>query len=82
MRRNTERTFLKKRPRGEKFRPRKRSRFLEGIREIDLSDVDFLRRFITDHGKILPARMTGASAKQQRLIRKGICRARVMGLLP
>ena len=68
--------------RGDKNRTRKKSRFLEGVKDIDLTDVEFLRRFLTDHGKILPARMTGASAKQQRLIRKGICRARVMGLLP
>jgi small subunit ribosomal protein S18 len=68
--------------RGDKLRTRKKIRFLEGVKEIDLNDAEFLRRFLTDHGKILPARMSGASAKHQRLIRRGIRRARVMGLLP
>ncbi|MDI6774925.1 MAG: 30S ribosomal protein S18 [Verrucomicrobiota bacterium] len=85
MKRSSERFGAGKRtrgPRDDKFRPRKRSRFLEGARDIDLNDTEFLRRFITDHGKILPARLTGATAKQQRLLRRGIARARMMGLLP
>jgi len=62
--------------------PRRRSRHLEGVKFIDLQDQELLRRFITDHGKLVPARLTGASAKQQRQIRKGVVRAREMGILP
>ena len=60
---------------------RKRSRHLEGVTEIDLRDHELLRRFVTDHGKLMPSRLTGASAKQQRQIKKGVRRAREMGLL-
>jgi small subunit ribosomal protein S18 len=61
---------------------RKRSRYLENVKEIDINDADFLRKFVTEHGKILPARLTGATAKQQREIKHGVRRARVMGLIP
>ena len=61
---------------------KKRSRYLEGVTEIDIDDSDFLRKFMTDHGKIVPARLTGATAKQQRQIRRGVRRARNIGLLP
>ena len=66
----------------DEFGLKKHSRYLEGIKEIDLNDYDFLRKFLTDHGKIMPSRLTGATAKQQRQIKRGIRRARVMGLLP
>lgn len=61
--------------------PRKRSRHLEGVQTIDINDFEFLRQFVTEHGKILPARLTGANAGQQRQIRRGIRRARSMGLI-
>ncbi len=63
-------------------RNKKKSRFLEGKRTIDPQDVEFLRHFLTEHGKILPSRMTGTTARQQRLIRRGIARARILGFLP
>ena len=82
-RKNTRsRSGVGRRERTESVMLRKKSRFLEGVKDIDISDVEFLRKFMTDHGKIMPARMIGASAKQQRLIRQGIRRARVMGMLP
>lgn len=59
----------------------KRSRHLEGVQDIDFRDYDLLRRFITEQGRILPARITGTTPKQQRRIRQSIRRARVMGLL-
>lgn len=65
----------------ENLMARKRSRFLGEVKAIDINDADFLRRFVTDHGKIIPARLTGASARQQRLIKHGVRRARNMGLL-
>jgi small subunit ribosomal protein S18 len=66
---------------GQEDEVKKRSRFLEGVTDIDITDHEFLRKFVTEHGKIIPARMTGASAKQQRQIKHGIRRARTMGLL-
>ena len=62
--------------------PRKRARYLEGVIDVDINDCEFLRQFVTEHGKILPSRLTGATAKQQRQIRHGVRRARNMGLLP
>lgn len=53
-----------------------------GWKEIDYKDVDTLRRFITDRGKILPRRITGVSAHYQRLLNTAIKRARIIGLLP
>ena len=49
---------------------------------IDYKDVDLLKRFISERGKILPRRVTGTSAKHQRKLTVAIKRARVMGLLP
>lgn len=49
---------------------------------IDYKDVDLLRRFITERGKILPRRITGLTAKQQRDITTAIKRARTVALLP
>ena len=60
---------------------KRRSRHMEGVKEIDVHDIDFLRKLMTEHGKILPARLTGATPIQQRRIKKAIRRARTMGLL-
>jgi small subunit ribosomal protein S18 len=49
---------------------------------IDYKDVDLLRKFITERGKILPRRITGLTAKQQRDLTLAIKRARVIALLP
>ena len=49
---------------------------------IDYKDVDLLRKFITERGKILPRRITGLTAKQQRTLTVSIKRARIMALLP
>lgn len=49
---------------------------------IDYKDVDLLKRSISERGKILPRRVTGTSAKNQRMLTVAIKRARVMGLLP
>jgi small subunit ribosomal protein S18 len=49
---------------------------------IDYKDVDLLRKYITERGKILPRRMTGLTAKQQRELTKSIKRARQLALLP
>lgn len=47
----------------------------------DYKDVQLLRRFVTEHGKIVPRRISGASAKQQRDLNTSVKRARMMALL-
>jgi len=49
---------------------------------IDYKDVELLRKFITDRGKILPRRITGLTAKQQRDLTTAIKRSRLVALLP
>ena len=49
---------------------------------IDYKDVELLKKFITETGKIIPARMTGTSAKYQRQLTRAIKRARLLALLP
>ena len=50
--------------------------------EISYLNPDVLRRFLSAEGKILPARRSGLTAKNQRKVTKAIKRARAMGLLP
>jgi len=52
------------------------------VEDIDYKNVDLLKKFITDKGKIQPARVTGADAKMQRKITRAIKRARNIALLP
>lgn len=61
---------------------RRGSKYLEYVTVIDYKDHELLRKFMTERGKIMPRRTTGANAKQQRQIKRAIRRARVMGLLP
>ena len=49
---------------------------------VDYKNVDLLRRYITDRGKILPRRITGNCARHQRMLARAIKRARMAGLLP
>ena len=49
---------------------------------IDYKDVDLLKKFITERGKILPRRLTGLTAKQQRDLTNAVKRARIVVLLP
>lgn len=55
---------------------------VEHVEDIDYKDVQKLRRYITEKGKILPRRMSGVCAKHQRPLAVAIKRARVMALLP
>ena len=50
--------------------------------KIDYKDMDLLKLFITEQGKILPSRATGVTVQQQRRIAKAIKRARILSLLP
>ena len=52
------------------------------ITYIDYKDVELLKKFVSPNGKIIPRRVTGTSAKYQRLLAVAIKRARQMALLP
>jgi small subunit ribosomal protein S18 len=52
------------------------------IKKINYKEYKFLRKFITEQGKIIPAHVTGVSAKYQRLITKEIKKARILALMP
>ena len=49
---------------------------------IDWKDVDFLKRFVPERGKIMPRRISGITAKDQRRLTRAIKRARAVALLP
>jgi small subunit ribosomal protein S18 len=62
-----------------------KSQNLSSIRKnqkIDYKDVDLLRSYVTDQGKILPRRTTGGSIQHQRKLAKAIKRARTLSLFP
>ena len=65
------------------YRRRKYCRFTaEGITEVDYKDVELLKAYITETGKIVPSRITGTKAKYQRQLAKAVKRARYLALLP
>jgi small subunit ribosomal protein S18 len=79
--------FVKKKKDGDKkkskFTRKKVCKFSpEEIATIDYKDVNRLRYFITERGKIIPSRISGASAKSQRYLVRQIKRARHIALLP
>ena len=51
-------------------------------KKFDYKDIDILKQFITETGKIIPARVTGVSASNQRKVTKSIKIARFLALLP
>ncbi len=65
------------------FKRRKFCRFsAEKIEEIDYKDVELLKDFITENGKIMPARITGTKTGYQRQLSAAIKRARYLALMP
>lgn len=54
----------------------------EGTEEIDYKDLETLKEYITETGKIVPSRVTGTKAKYQRQLATAIKRARFLSLLP
>tara|TARA_Y100000758_G_scaffold146494_1_gene103821 strand:+ start:2395 stop:2625 length:231 start_codon:yes stop_codon:yes gene_type:complete len=54
----------------------------EGIKEIDYKDLDLLKDYITETGKIVPSRITGTKARYQRQLARAVKRARYLALLP
>ncbi len=63
-----------------RYQRRRQSTFIPDY--VDWKDVDFLRRFIPERGKIMPRRISGISAKDQRRVSQAIKRARSMALIP
>ncbi|MEE9336337.1 MAG: 30S ribosomal protein S18 [Granulosicoccaceae bacterium] len=65
------------------FRRRKYCRFTaEGITHIDYKDLELLKGFITETGKIVPSRITGTKARYQRQLSTAIKRSRYLALIP
>lgn len=65
------------------FRRKKYCRFTaEGITHVDYKDIDLLKNFITETGKLVPARVTGTKARYQRQLTTAVKRARFLALLP
>jgi len=70
------------RGRGQLFRRRKFCRFTaEGVKQIDYKDINLLKDYINENGKIIPARITGTKARYQRQLSVAIKRARFLALL-
>ena len=65
------------------YKRRRYCRFsAEGISEVDYKDVSILKDFITENGKLIPARITGTKARYQRQLSTAVKRARFLALLP
>jgi small subunit ribosomal protein S18 len=71
---------------GQRFKSKRRRKVsyltINKIDSVDYKEVNILRRFLNDRGKILPSRQSGNTAKQQRMIASAIRKAREMALLP
>ncbi len=66
----------------EFYRKRKKVCYMCAGKQINYKDVEILKKYINEKGKILPRRVTGACAKHQRYIAEQIKRARMIALLP
>lgn len=77
-----ERRKPKRKPQQFRKRKRKPCFFCIEKKGLDYKDVGFVRRFMTDRGKIAPRRMTGCCALHQRMVALVIKRARQLGLVP
>lgn len=65
------------------FRRRKYCRFTaEGVTQIDYKDIEVLKGYVSETGKIVPSRITGTKARYQRKLSTAIKRARYVALLP
>lgn len=68
---------------GGAMRRRKTCPFcVDGAPVIDYKDLDMLKRYVSDRGKLMPSRITGVSAKYQRQLTTAVKRARQLALLP
>ncbi len=67
----------------QNMRKKKYCRFTaENFTEIDYKDAELLKSYISETGKVIPARITGTSAKYQRMLAVAIKRARFLALIP
>ena len=65
------------------FRRKRYCRFTaEGITEIDYKDLNLLKAYVTETGKIVPSRITGTKSHYQRQLAAAVKRARFLALLP
>lgn len=65
------------------FRRRRYCRFTaEGIEEIDYKDLNTLKQYVSETGKIMPARISGTKTRYQRQLATAIKRARFLALIP
>ena len=74
-----ENAFNKKR---RKRRPKVCHFCVDKVTSVDYKDIEKLKKYVTDRGKIVPRRVTGACAKHQRQLTRAIKRARIIALLP
>ena len=73
----------KKRKKKRRTTPRKVCRLtVDRVVYIDYKDVSMLKHYVTERGKIIPRRITGATAKHQRMLTRAIKRARQIAMLP
>jgi len=54
----------------------------EGVKEIDYKDIELLKQYVSESGKVVPSRITGTNTKYQRQLATAIKRARFLALLP
>jgi small subunit ribosomal protein S18 len=67
----------------QQFRRRKFCRFTaDGVTEIDYKDLNILKQYVGESGKIVPSRITGTKARYQRQLAVAVKRARFLALLP
>ena len=65
------------------YRRRKFCRFTaEGVTEIDYKDIEMLKQYVSETGKIVPSSITGTKARYQRQLAKAVKRARYLALIP
>ena len=65
------------------FRRRKFCKFTaEGVKEIDYKDLNTLRQYLTETGKIVPSRISGTKSRYQRQLALAVKRARYLALIP
>jgi len=77
--------LLKKKFRKKAHSQKKRCRFTDNqemLHDLNYKNIDLLRKFVTERGKILPSRISGNSSNVQRILAQQIKKARIMALLP
>lgn len=76
------RTKLRKKKRKTTSRPKVSRLTVDRVVFIDYKDTALLKHYVTERGKIIPRRITGATAKHQRMLTRAIKLARQIALLP